>query len=150
MNKAHTRAGKVVFQINEGQYCLFREKIEMGYIQCCGGLQRCRTFELKSDENFKYKELDYLECCPVCGHTILQLTRTDFKNEISIYRINNKKAKAFFEKYKKDIVKEIFNYENACIASKSKFYLNYNEYGHKRKCYSNLSSMKLGLFENNF
>ena len=70
----------------------------MGYIHCCGALRECRSFELKSDEKFKIKELSYLEECPVCGHTVLQLTRVDLFNNISVYRINNKKAKKFFEK----------------------------------------------------
>lgn len=121
----------------------------MGYIHCCGGLRACKTFELKSDEKYKIKELNYLEECPICGHTILQLTRLSTINKISIYRLINKKAKIFFEKYSKDIVKEIDKPENFAFKSNGKFYLNYNEYGRKRRCYSNLSSMKLGLFENN-
>ncbi|MBR2526642.1 hypothetical protein IKE67_09280 [bacterium] len=121
----------------------------MGYIHCCGALHHCRTFELKEDEQYKIKELNYLEECPICGHTILQLTKIDIFNQISVYRLNNKKAKKFFEKYSKDIVKEVDKPENFAFRTNGKFYLNYNEYGKKRKCYSNLSSMKLGLFENN-
>ncbi len=122
----------------------------MGYVHCCGALRECRTFEMKPDEKFKKKELDYLLTCPVCGHTVLQLTRVDIYNNLAVYRLNNKKAKKFFEKYSKDIVKEIFIYDLPVIKTNSKFYLNYNEYGKKKRCYSNLSSMKIGLFENNF
>ncbi len=122
----------------------------MGYIQCCGGLRECRSFELIPDEIFIIKELDYLEECPVCGHTVLQLTKLNKQNVISVYRITNKKAKKLFEKCNKYIMKEIENYEGFFVKSCGKFYLNYNEYGRKKKCYSNLSSMKLGLFENNF
>lgn len=121
----------------------------MGYVHCCGGLRLCKTFELKTDEKYKIKELSYLEECPICGHTVLQLTKVDFLNKISIYRLNNKKAKKFLEKYSKDIVKEIDIQENFAFKAFGKFYLNYNEYGRKRKCYSNLSSMKIGLFDNN-
>ena len=121
----------------------------MGYIHCCGALRECRAFELKPDEKFKIKELHFLEECPVCGNCILQLTRVDLLNKVNIYRITNKKAKKFFEKYSKDIIKEIDKCEMFAPKSNGKFYLNYNEYGRKKKCYSNLSSMKLGLFENN-
>lgn len=121
----------------------------MGYIQCCGGLRECKTFELIPDEEFIIKELDYLEECPVCGHTILQLTKLSKSGKIYVYRITNKKARKFFEKYSKDIVEEKKEFENFIFKSHGKFYLNYNEYGRKKKCYSNLSSMKLGLFENN-
>ena len=122
----------------------------MGYIQCCGGLRPCKSYELKPDKNFIIKDLDYLDMCPICGHTVLQLTRLNLKNEISIYRLTNQKAKKFFKKYQKDIIKEIFNSENIFVKTGGKFYLNYNEYGRKKKCYSNLSSLKIGLFENNF
>jgi len=122
----------------------------MGFIHCCSGFRCCKTYELKSDEKYKYKELDYLECCPVCEHTILQLTRIDYNNKISVYRLKNKKAKKFFEKYQKDIVSEIKDYDSSYLLNYGKFYLNYNEYGKKKKCFSNLSSMKLGLFENGY
>lgn len=121
----------------------------MGYIQCCGGLRECKSFELFPDDEFKIKEMLYLEECPVCGHTVLQLIKVDLQNNISKYRITNKKARKFFEKYSKDISKEIIEQVNF-VKPQGKFYLNYNEYGRKRKCYSNLSSMKLGLFEDNF
>ena len=119
----------------------------MGYIHCCGSLRKCHTYELKPDEKYKIKELNFLEECPVCNHTVLQLTRLDNTNNVNIYRIINKKARKFFEKYKKDIIKEIKDFEISKIINYGKFYLNYNEYGKKKKCYSNLSSMKLGLFE---
>ncbi len=120
----------------------------MGYLQCCGGLRECRTFELIPDEKYKIKEMDYLEECPVCGHTVLQLTRIDFKNNVSGYRITNKKARKFFEKYHKDIYQEKKE-SSVFVKQQGKFYLNYNEYGKKKKCYSNLSSLKIGLFDNN-
>ena len=120
----------------------------MGYIQCCSGLHQCKTFELKPDEKFKIKEMNYLEECPFCGHTVLQLLKIDLQNNIINYRITNKKARKFFKKYKKDILREKKEQSNF-VKPQGKFYLNYNEYGRKRKCYSNLSSMKLGLFDNN-
>ena len=122
----------------------------MGYIQCCSKLHECKTFKLQTDTNYKDKQVDYLENCPVCNHTVLQLTKIDNKNNISVYRITNQKARKFFEKYKNIMTEEIKNSKNIFYKNCGKFYLNYNEYGKKKKCYSNLSSMKLGLFENNF
>lgn len=122
----------------------------MGYIQCCSKLHECKTFKLQTDTNYKDKQVDYLENCPVCNHTVLQLTKIDNKNNISVYRITNQKARKFFEKYKNIMTEEIKNTKNIFYKNCGKFYLNYNEYGKKKKCYSNLSSMKLGLFENNF
>lgn len=121
----------------------------MGYIHCCGALRECKSFELKTDDTCIIKNLDYLEICPVCGHTVIQLTKVNCKNQISSYRITNKKARKFFEKCKKDILREKETYEKIYIQPHGKFYLNYNEYGKKKKCYSNLSSLKIGLFDNN-
>ncbi len=119
----------------------------MGYIHCCGALHKTRTFRLVPQENFVVSELDYLSKCPVCGHTVVQLTRIDDDDNISIVRKVNKKAKLFFEKLKNVILYEIrpINYNRI---NTGKFYLYYNEFGVKKRCYSNLRTLKIGLAEN--
>ncbi len=119
----------------------------MGYIHCCGALHKTRTFRLVPQDNFVVCELDYLAKCPVCGHTVVQLTRIDDSDNISIVRKVNKKAKIFFEKLKNFILYEIrsINYNKI---NTGKFYLNYNEFGVKKRCYSNLRTLKIGLAEN--
>lgn len=119
----------------------------MGYVQCCSALHKCRTFLFKTYNNVIFKQVDYLEKCPICGHTVLQLTKINLENKILVYRIKNKKARTFLEKYSKDIIKEE-TISNKYIRYHGKFYLNYNEYGKIKKCYSNLRTMKLGLFDN--
>ena len=119
----------------------------MGYIQCCAGLRKSKSYSVAPEENYLYAQMDYLEECPVCGHTITQITRMDFDNNISICRKINDKARKLFEKLKKSIIFEK-NPESSRIKVFSKFYLNYNEFGVKKKCYSNLSTLKMGLFEN--
>lgn len=119
----------------------------MGYIHCCAGLRKAKSYSISPDENYSMAQFDYLEECPVCGHTVVQLTRTDFENKISVCRKVNEKARKLFEKLKKLILFE-HNPEGLRVKVHSKFYLNYNEYGVKKKCYSNLSSLKMGLFEN--
>ncbi len=119
----------------------------MGYIHCCGALHKTRTFRLVPQDDFVVSELDYLAKCPVCGHTVVQLTRVDNSDNISIVRKVNKKAKLFFEKLKSFILYEIrpINYDKI---SSGRFYLNYNEFGVKKRCYSNLRTLKIGLAEN--
>ena len=92
-------------------------------------------------------ELDYLPKCPVCGHTVVQLTRIDKDDNISVVRKINKKAREFFIKLKKFILFEEkpINYNRINAGS---FYLNYNEFGVKKRCYSNLKALKIGLGEN--
>ena len=65
----------------------------MGYIHCCGALHKTRTFHLVPQENFLLCELDFLSKCPVCGHTVVQLTRIDEADNISVVRKINKKAR---------------------------------------------------------
>ena len=89
-------------------------------------------------------ELDYLVQCPVCGHTSVQITRVDKNNNISTIRKINNKAIKFFEKIKSKILYEEEK-TNSVAKHYSRFYLYYNEYGVRKKCYSNLKNLKLGL-----
>lgn len=118
----------------------------MGYLHCCGGLRKSRTFHMAPQGDFVISEVDYLKNCPVCGHTIVQLTRIDTKDNISVIRKTNSKALEFLKKLKNDILYEIKPIK--VKEQKGSFYLNYNEYGVKKRCYSNLSSLKIGLTEN--
>ena len=123
--------------------CRSTEGSTMGYIHCCGGLRKTRSFRLSPQDGFVLCEVDYLAKCPVCGHLIVQLTRIDTQNNISTIKKTNKKAVEFFERLKSKIIYESrnINYSNKY----GKFYLYYNEYGVKKRCYSNLSKLKLGL-----
>ncbi len=116
----------------------------MGYIHCCAGLHKSRTFMLVPAEGFVLCELDCLSKCPICGHYVIQITRIDENDSISTIRVTNAKAKKLWDKVKSKILyeKKIYNYS---LIGKGTYYLNYNEYGIKKRCYSNLSNLKLGL-----
>ena len=58
----------------------------MGYIHCCGTLHKTKTYKVVPQDGFILCELDYLKKCPVCGHTVVQLTRIDKNDNISIVR----------------------------------------------------------------
>ncbi len=116
----------------------------MGYIHCCGGLRKTRSFRLSPQDDFVLCELDYLNKCPVCGHTAVQLTRIDKDNNISTIRKTNSKALKFFSKLKDKILYEEKTFNNLNTFS-GRFYLYYNEYGVRKRCYSNLKNLKLGL-----
>lgn len=122
-------------------------EVKLGYIHCCAGLRKSKSYSISPDGAFVSAELDYVEKCPICGHTVAQITRVDLENNVSICRKTNEKARKLFEKLKTSI---LFEREKCSSMLKvhSKFYLNYNEFGVKKKCYSNLSTLKMGLFEN--
>ena len=117
----------------------------MGYIHCCGTLHRTRTYKLVPKNGYFICEVDVLSKCPICGHKVVQLSKISFSGELFTVRKTNRKAEKFFKKLKKDILYEIrpYRYNN-----QGKFYLNYNEYGVIKKCYSNLRNLKLGKSEN--
>lgn len=119
----------------------------MGYIHCCGTLHKTRSFKLVPQDNFQVCEVDYLTKCPICGHVVVQLTRIDKNQNLSVVRKANTKAIKFFEVLKKQVLYEIkpINYQKV---NSGRFYLNYNEYGVRKRCYSNLSTLKMGLAEN--
>ena len=119
----------------------------MGFIHCCAGLRKSKSYSISPEENYMFAQVDYLEKCPICGHTVVQLTRIDFKNKVSICRKVNDKARRLFGKLKNSILFEKKT-ETATSKPYSSFYLYYNEFGIKKKCYSNLKTLKIGMFEN--
>lgn len=116
----------------------------MGYIHCCGGLRKTRSFILSPTDDFVMCELDYLIKCPVCGNRVLQLTRIDSNNVLSSVRYVNKKALQFWDKIKPKILYEE-KYIDYSKRRGGSFYLNYNEFGVKKRCYSNFSNLKTRL-----
>lgn len=115
----------------------------MGYIHCCGALHKTRSFVLSPTAGFLLCEIDYLYKCPICTHTVVQLTRISENNELSAIRYVNKQARKFLDKVKSKILYERRIYDYSKWYGKS-YYLNYNEYGVKKRCYSNISNLQLG------
>lgn len=116
----------------------------MGYIHCCGGLRKTRSFILSPTGDFVMCELDYLTKCPICGNRVLQLTRIDSANVLSSVRYVNKKALQFWTKIRSKILYEE-KYIDYSKRRGGSFYLNYNEFGVKKRCYSNFSNLKTRL-----
>jgi hypothetical protein len=119
----------------------------VGYIHCCGGKRKSVSYTISPQDNYIFVEMDFLEKCPVCGHAVLQITKLNINNEISVCRKTNKKALKLFDKLKNFIISK-GKYSNKTVKGGSTFYLGYNEFGIKKRCYSNLSTLKMGKFEN--
>lgn len=119
----------------------------MGVIHCCGGLRKSKSYLLQVQDGFLQVRMDWLESCPVCSHTVLQLTRLNYKNEISVVRKVNSKARKLREKLESSIILEITKNQSIQPSSGSSFYLFYNDFGKKKKCFSNLSTLKMGVSE---
>ena len=119
----------------------------MGYIHCCGAMRRTKTYFVKPEDGFSLCRVDYLDECPVCGHTVVQLTRKTEDNKVSIIRKVNQKAVKFFDRLKRLILYEQEDYKPV-IPPINRNNWCYSEFGKKRFCSSNLSTLKIGKYEN--
>ncbi len=119
----------------------------MGYIHCCSGLRRTRTYFVVPENGFSMCRIDYLEECPVCGHKVIQLTRKSEDNKVSIVRKVNQKAVKFFNKVKRLILYEQDDFMPYSLKRAANGPV-YSEFGKKRFCSSNFSTLKIGKYEN--
>lgn len=115
----------------------------MGFLHCCGALRHCDTFTLIPQNGYLLAELDVLECCPVCGHFGAQVTRINHEHQVSIVRKSNIAARKLVEKLGTSILFKQ-KYRFSPLTQKGSFYLSYNEYGIKKRCYSNISALQMG------
>ncbi len=117
----------------------------MGYIHCCGGMRETKSFSLFPSDGFVLCDMDILAECPVCGHYVIQLTRIDNTNSLSTIRLTNNKARKFWSRAKSKIMYEHSKYDGCLFTNRGTFYLGYSEFGVKKRCYSNLSNLRLGI-----
>lgn len=120
----------------------------MAYIECCGKKHKAIVFELKLNNDGCVSKILKNACCPICGKNIVVIEKKMFIDgveQIRYIRRQGKEANKLFDKLEKDILCQIIEHRN--VQYKKGFYLNCNEYGKIKKCYSNLSSLKLGLFD---
>lgn len=117
----------------------------MGFLHCCGALRRSVSYTLVPESGYLLAEADVVEMCPVCGHYVVQITRIDCNHVVSTVRKSNLQARKLFENIKSSILfKQKYRY-SPLKGGKSNSYLGYSEYGVKKRCYSNLSTLKIGL-----
>lgn len=117
----------------------------MGFLHCCGALRRSVSYTLEPTDGYLLAELDVVESCPACGHYVVQLTRIDYKNSVSTVRKSNMHARKLFARLENSI---LFKQEYKYSPLKSRggpSYLRYSEYGAVKRCYSNLSTLSIGL-----
>lgn len=120
----------------------------MAYIECCGKKHKAIVFELKLKNDNCVSKILKNAFCPHCGKNIIIIEEKMLRNgveQIRYVRRQGKEADKLFDKLEKDILCQIIEQKN--VQYKKGFYLNCNEYGKIKKCYSNLSSLKLGLFD---
>ena len=71
----------------------------MGRIKCCGGNHICKSFVVKPKDGFEITKLLFLQSCPICNATILELHRWDTQyNPVKVFRAKNGEALTLLEK----------------------------------------------------
>lgn len=116
----------------------------------CNNVQRAKVFETLFVGNCKkpaeFKQFFVLEInCEKCNQKkILSVGLTYLGEYIEFGYVRQK----HFEKVEKNIVRELEKLPTLKKKDKKGFYLNYGEYGVIKRCYSNLSTLKLGIDPN--
>jgi len=112
-------------------------------IECsCGKKHSSILYELKPYEEYVdvYLNVIYQDCL-ACGKYVVELERTDKKGIKQKIKRFNQSAIDLYKKVEQFILNEV---KSSNVVG-GRFYLNYGEFGVKKKCYSNLSTLKMGL-----
>ena len=116
----------------------------MPYLECCNRRRFCNAYKIENISGLVLNIAYYLEACPICGHSVLIIQRFVFDGSMSEVRKINDKARKLFDKIRPTIICKYVSTE----AGGSSYFLKCNEYGSIKRCYSNLSSLQMGLFDN--
>ena len=122
----------------------------MAFIDCCGKKHKALVFELKTKEFDCVSKTLKSAYCPVCGKTIVLIEKKVFEKgveKLKCVRRQGKEADLLFDKVEKDILCQVP--ERVNVFCQKGFFLRYNEYGKIKKCFTNLSSLRLGLLDFN-
>ncbi len=127
--------------LGDWRYCATVREVKMGVLQCCNLRQKTHTYVCDPPEGFVFQRLDYLGWCKQCKSTVLQVSRIDISSNVSYFRRTDEKAKELFERLKSSIRFKI-NDGAWGVQPRSSYWLGYNEFGKKKRCYSNFSSLQ--------
>ena len=111
---------------------------------CCSKVRTARIFRLSPKEGYVFCEVSFLKNCSQCGKAVLEIERISAGGAHSVIRYRGSRAQSTFESLQKSI---LFELERCSGVRNGGFYLGYGEFGRKRRCYSNLSGLKCGIFE---
>ena len=122
----------------------------MPFVECCRRRQKAKLYEVKTsinkDKSILEEYILLLDSCKHCGSKAVILYCFDLKGEkLDPVRIKSKKIDAFLRNT--EVLKEIKSLNRYILYAGKRFYLNYNKFGRVMKCYQNLSSLKIGLFD---
>jgi hypothetical protein len=115
-------------------------------LTCHGLNQNAVLFKIvPSSEKVHEEFVFYLKRCSICKKPVVEIVKIDiWGNKIETVRLKTKNIPGFLRSMR--VISrpdKIYCTENLF----SKFYLHYNEYGIRKKCFQNLSNLSLGRIE---
>lgn len=117
----------------------------MSFVKCCKHKRKASSYNIIPQDGYINVIMNVIDnLCPVCGGYVVELERTDAKGITSTITRKNSVGYELFDKLENSIISKI---KNSNIIT-SGFYLNYNEHGKKKRCYSNFSTLKIGRTDN--
>lgn len=117
----------------------------MARIICHSAKQKAELFKIAPTKNdVAHEYVLYLKRCCICDNPVLEIIRFDIWGELlPSVRLKSNNIKGFLEK-----MSVLEKPRKICFtAPKGGFYLNYSEYGSKKRCYQNISTLQLGKLE---
>lgn len=115
-------------------------------VKCCGSKQRAINYIVEPMKNATLSIMAVLNPCSICGEVIVLIDSLMPSGEREIITKKGDEALKLFEKIK-DAGRIICQLKTNPNAGHAGWYLYYYDKGKKLKCYSNLSTLKLGLSE---
>jgi len=140
-NSINQSANYLLYKID---MAVVMEGILLAFITCHDRKQKADIYKITPTRQGIFEEIVlHLPECSFCKNTILVIRRIDiFGNVLPASRMTGKKAKKFLSE-----MNIIWKPKTIHTPSyKGNWYLPYSEYGSIKKCYSNLSALKIGLF----
>jgi hypothetical protein len=118
----------------------------MAKILCHGVYQKADIFKIvPTADNIEEEYVLYLSSCVICDRPVLEIHRIDTLGKIlEPVRLKTKNIPKFLDSM--TVLWKPVKLRSIAIPF-SRFSLNYNEYGKRKKCYQNLYSLELGKID---
>lgn len=113
---------------------------------CHAVSQKAELFKIiPQKENIQSEFVLYLKSCVICNNPVLEIIRIDnFNNKLAPVRLKTKNIPKFLDSMSVIWKPEKINYINSAFSG---FALGYNHYGTRKKCFQNISNLRIGKIE---
>lgn len=113
----------------------------MSFVECCKHKRKAISYNISPEDGYISCIMHVInELCPICDGYAVELERINAQGITTRIRRKNSAAYEIFDRLENSIISKA----NKSNIVGGRFFLPYSEYGKKKKCYSNLSTLKMG------